>query len=247
MSPMKTAALSAIALGFASCAGPSGPTATGPIAADLAFLPAKAQKGTVFTFYNHHGPAVRSGNWTSNFDLTGVSWNDPRTATAISRRHVVMAAHFIRPTDVPLVFHDRSGGRHVRKLTQVLTLGGVGDIAVGRLDAPLPAGVAHYALASPQDATPMRLALVTDQTMTVSLHRIGQVSGGKVMLGYDPAIPKTYLRNLIVGDSGNPAFVIDGDRLKLLTTFSTGGPGTGPFYGDPAVAAAVQSAMARLP
>lgn len=247
MNPMKIVICSVIALAFVSCAGPSGPAASGPVAADLAFLPAKPQKGSVFTFYNHHGPAARSGNWTSAFDLTGVSWNDPRTATAISRRHVVMAAHFIRPTDVPLVFHDRSGGRHVRKLTQVHTLGGVGDIAVGRLDEPLPAGVAHYALASPQDATPRRLALVTDQNMTVSLHRVGQVSGGRVMLGYDPAIPKTYWRNLVVGDSGNPAFVTDGGRLKLLTTFTTGGPGTGPFYGDPAVAAAVQSAMARLP
>jgi len=197
--------------------------------------------------YNHHGPSIRSGNWTSRFDLTGVSWNDTRTATAISRNHVVMAAHYIRPTTVPLIFHDRSGGRHIRTLTQVQTLTSVGDIAVGRLNEPLPAGVAHYPLASPQDAAVMRLALVTDQTMTVSLHRIGRVSAGRVMLGYDPNIPKTYNRNLVSGDSGNPAFVISGSGLRLLTTFSTGGPGTGPFYGEPAISAAVAQTMARLP
>ncbi len=231
---------------LASC-GVSSVNSPADRAPDLAFLPAKPEKGRIFNFYNHHGPSIRGGNWTSRFDLTGVSWNDTRTATAISRRHVVMAAHFIRPTTVPLIFHDRSGARHVRTITRVQTLGGVGDIAIGSLNAPLPPGVAHYPLATAADGEPMRLALVTDQTMTLSLHRIGRVSAGRVMLGYDPLIPKTYNRNLIVGDSGNPAFAISGGNLRLLTTFTTGGPGTGPFYGDPAVSAAVNAAMARLP
>jgi predicted small lipoprotein YifL len=239
-------ALAGLALSLASCGVSSGPPPADR-APDLAFLPNRPEKGRIFTMYNHHGPSIRSGNWTSRFDLTGVSWNDTRTATAISRNHVVMAAHYIRPTTVPLIFHDRSGGRHIRTLTQVQTLTSVGDIAVGRLNEPLPAGVAHYPLASPQDAAVMRLALVTDQTMTVSLHRIGRVSAGRVMLGYDPNIPKTYNRNLVSGDSGNPAFVISGSGLRLLTTFSTGGPGTGPFYGEPAISAAVAQTMARLP
>jgi hypothetical protein len=238
--------LAGLCVALASCGAPSGPPRADR-APDLAFLPDKPEKGRVFTVYNHHGPSIRSGNWTSRFDLSGVSWNDTRTATAISRHHVVMAAHYIRPTTVPLVFHDRSGARHLRTLTRVITLTSVGDIAVGRLNEPLPAGVAHYPPASPADATPMRLALVTDQTMTVSLHRIGRVSAGRVMLGYDPAIPKTYNRNLITGDSGNPAFVISDGGLRLLTTFTTGGPGTGPFHGEPAIAAAVAGAMARLP
>jgi hypothetical protein len=238
--------LAGFCVALVSCGVSSGPPPADR-APDLAFLPNKPEKGRIFTVYNHHGPSIRSGNWTSRFDLTGVSWNDTRTATAISRHHVVMAAHYIRPTTVPLIFHDRSGARHVRTLTQVQTLTSVGDIAIGRLNEPLPAGVAHYPLATAVDGTPMRLALVTDQTMTVSLHRIGRASAGRVMLGYDPAIPKTYNRNLISGDSGNPAFVIGGGGLRLLTTFSTGGPGTGPFYGEPAIAAAVTQAMARLP
>lgn len=237
--------LGALVLALASCAG--GPSAPEGRAKDLAFLPARAEKGRLFSLYNHHGTSIRSGNWTSRFDLTGVSWNDPRTATAISRRHVVMAAHFIRPSDVPLVFQDASGHKHSRHLTRVIPLTQVGDIAIGRLDEPLPAGVSHYRLAGPQDAIPMRLALVTDQKMILSLHRIGRVGAGRVVLGYDPTIDKTYWRNLVAGDSGNPAFVIDGGNLRLLTTFTTGGPGTGPFYGEPAIAQAVEAAMAAMP
>lgn len=233
------------ALVLASCAGgPSSPANKPP---DLAFLPAKVEKGRLFTFYNHHGTSIRSANWTSRFDLTGVSWNDPRTATAISRRHVVMAAHFIRPFEIPLVFQDASGQKHVRHLTRVKTLTHVGDIAIGRLDEPLPAGVRHYRLAGPQDAARMRLALVTDQKMTLSLHRIDRTGAGRVALGYDPAIERTYWRNLVPGDSGNPAFVIEGGELRLLTTFTGGGPGTGPFYGEPAISSAVIEAMSSLP
>ncbi len=197
--------------------------------------------------YNHHGTSIRSGNWTSRFDLTGVSWNDPRTATAITRRHVVMAAHFIRPTEIPVVFQDAAGQRHVRHLTQVKTLTHVGDIAIGRLDQPLPAGVRHYRLAGPLDAVPMRLALVTDQKMTLSLHRVDRAAAGRVMLGYDPSIERVFWRNLVPGDSGHPAFVIDGGELKLLTTFTTGGPGSGPFYGEPAISSAIAAAIAAMP
>jgi hypothetical protein len=238
--------ISAILLTIASCGLGSSPVPGGERAADLGFLPQKPEKGRLFMLYNHHGQVIRRNNWTSEFDLTGVSWNDPRTATAISRNHVVMAAHFFRPDTVPLIFHDRNGEKHERKLTRFLPLTGVADIAVGLLNEPLPAGVKSYRFAGPEDVAPMKLAIVTDQTMTLSLHRIGFVGERKVMLGYDPKIPKTYNRNLVSGDSGNPAFVLRNGELLLLTTFSTGGPGTGPFYGDPAVRQAVLEAMDRL-
>lgn len=240
--------LFAAAMGMAivSCATSPDPAALAGRPEDLAFLPQKPEKGTLFLMYNYHGTALRRNNWTSRLDLTGVSWNDPRAATAVSRNHVVMAAHFIRPADVPLIFHDRSGNRHVRTLTSVRALTGVGDIAIGRLNQPLPPGVKHYRFAEPADAVPMKLVFVTDQKMTVSLHRLGQVGAGRVILGYDPKIPKTYWRNLVVGDSGHPAFIERNGELLLLTTFTTGGPGTGPFYGEPAVRQAVMAAIQTL-
>ena len=238
--------ISAILAGMVSCGTGSSPVPGGDRAADLAFLPAKAEKGRLFSFYNHHGKAIRRNNWTSRFDLSGVSWNDPRTATAISRNHVVMAAHFVRPNTVPLIFHDRNGEKHERRITRFLPLTGVADIAVAQLNAPLPSGVKIYRFAGPEDIAPMKLAIVTDQTMTLSLHRIGFVGERRVILGYDPKMDKIYNRNLIVGDSGNPAFVVRNGELLLLTTFSTGGAGTGPFYGDPAVRQAINETMDRL-
>jgi hypothetical protein len=212
---------------------------TGNQASDLGFLPDRPQKGKVFRKYNAIGPAEWSRNWTSNFDFTGVSWNDRRTVTAISPTQVVMAAHFIRPSDISVVFHDRSGKPHFRVLRNVQVLSHLGDIAVADLDEELPPGVTYYPLASPAAATPMRAVLVTDQTMTVSVHRIGNVTGRYVRLGNDPEIPKTYWRNLISGDSGNPAFIIEKGRLHLLMTFTTGGSGSGPFYGAPEIRAAL--------
>ncbi len=215
---------------------PSPPPA-GPPAGDLAFLPDRFERGTLFRFYRANGRSVRANNWTGGFDFTGVSWNDPRTATAISRRHVVMAAHFARSPSVPLVFHDRDGVAHRRQLTAITPLRGLGDIAVGKLDSPLPPGIAHYPLARPVDAGYKRAVLVTDQAMTVAVHRIGPQRGRTVQLGYDPAIDRRYWRNLVHGDSGNPAFIIHDGGLRLLTTFTTGGPGAGPFYGHPDIRA----------
>lgn len=215
-------------------------------AADLAFLPERPQKGRLFHVYNPSGPSLRTGNWTSRFDLSGVSWNDPRTVTAISPVHVVMAAHYIRPTYTPVVFHDCNGRLHSRKITRVMPLSDGTDIAVGLLDQPLPPGIAKYRLATAADLAPMQLVLVTDQTMSLSLHRLGGIAAQRVILGNDPAIPRGYWRKLVTGDSGNPAFVMKGGELLLLTTFTGGGSGSGPFYGEPKVRAALDQAIARL-
>ncbi len=215
-------------------------------ATDLAFLPERPHKGRLFHVYNPSGPSLRTGNWTSRFDLSGVSWNDTRTVTAISPVHVVMAAHYARPTYTPATFHDSNGRMHSRKITRIMPLGDGIDITVGLLDQPLPPGVAQYRIATAADLVPMQLVLVTDQTMSLSLHRLGGIDSQRVILGNDPAIPRDYWRKLITGDSGNPAFVRKGGELLLLTTFTTGGSGSGPFYGDPQVRVALVRALARL-
>ncbi len=216
----------ALAMLLCSC----GPSATAP---DLTFLPARPEKGKLFRSYSPSGPSEWADNWTSRFDLTGVSWNDVRTATAISRNHVVMAAHFIRPASTSFVFHDRQGNAHYRAIIDVTSLTGLGDIAVAKLDRPLPPGVTHYPLAMTEDASPDRAVIVTDQDRQLSVHRIGSIQGRSVILGNDPDIPKAYWRNLVVGDSGNPGFIIKNGKLHLLTTHTSGGSGSGPFYGDP--------------
>lgn len=227
MNPLKIALL---ALALTGCSPPPD---------DVSFLPPLRHKGKLFSSYNPVGKSVWSNNWTSRFDLTGVAWNDRRTVTAISRRHVVMAAHFIRPSSVPAIFHDREGNAHIRFLHNIQRFDALGDIAVAELKQTLPPGVTHYPLAEPQDATYRRAVLVTDQTMHLSVHRVGSVAGRRVILGNDPEIDRTYWRNLVSGDSGNPGFIIRNGRLHLLTTFTTGGSGAGPFFGDPEIRAAL--------
>ncbi len=210
------------------------------------FIPKRPVKGELFGYYQPRGRSKWKDNWTENLDLTGVSWNNARTATLISPSHVVMAAHFIRPSDVPVMFHDRDGQPHERFIAEVRDLRTVGDVAVARLNRPLPPGVKRYRFASPAMAAVGRPVLITDQTRTVSIHRIGEVFGRNIRLEYQPELDPIYRRNLITGDSGNPSFLWDGGESWLLETHTTGGPGSGPFYGDPEIQAAIRAAMAEL-
>jgi len=84
-------------------------------------LPPNPEKGTVFDYYEPKGLAKWKRSWTYSLDLTGVSWNDSRTCTLIDPQHVVMAAHYIRPGDVAVMFHDRSGNQ-IRCTAYAITL-----------------------------------------------------------------------------------------------------------------------------
>jgi hypothetical protein len=245
---MKFPCLLAIAILLSSCGAGSGPTfVSGSIDSSrsgLAFLPAKAEKGELFQYYEAKAPSKWRKNWASALDLTGVSWNDSRTATLISPSHVVMAAHYTRPSNVAVVFHDRKGKPHERYIIAVRSL--PGDVAVGKLNLPLPPEIKPYPFASQAKATPGRPALITDQTRTASVHRIESVGGGHVRFSYIPELDPVYRRNLITGDSGNPSFLVENGGLFLLGTHTTGGPGAGPCYADPAVQTAVRAAMAEM-
>jgi hypothetical protein len=202
----------------------------------------KAIKGEVFDYYQDKSKAKWKNNWTSNLDLTGVSWNDTRTATLISPIHVVMAAHYIRPSSVPVVFHDRKGNFHERFIVGVKSLGN--DVAVGKLNRPLPEGVKHYEFA--KNPTAGKDVFISDQTKTISVHQIAAVKGGMITFRYHPELPAIYRRNLVSGDSGNPSFLLENGKTYLLETHTNGGPGNGPNYADNGVQAEVCNAMNEL-
>ncbi len=227
---------------FGPSVQPGSPAAT---RGNLGFLPTETERGILFQYYQPKADSKWRHNWASKLDLTGVSWNDPRTATLIAPSFVVMAAHFIRPADVSIMFHDKNGKPYERFVAQIRKLS-VGDIAVAKLNLPLPAQVKPYRFANASEAWVGRPVIVTDQTKTLSVHQIAVVSGATIAFCYIPGINPAYGRNLIVGDSGNPSFILQNGDLVLLETHSTGGPGAGPFYGDPQVQSAIRAAMAEM-
>ena len=230
-----------------ACAPGNGPSVSGnpAPAGQLGFLPRDAVKGSLFKYYQPKAGSKWLNNWAARLDLTGVSWNDTRSATLISPSHIVMAAHYMRPAEVAVMFHDASGRPYERFITAVKPLA-IGDVAVARLNLPLPPAIKHYRFASAADAAIGRPVIVSDQTRTLSVHRIEATTGGVIRFGYIPGLNPLYQRNLVVGDSGHPTFLLRNGELVLLETHSTGGPGAGPFYGDPAVQAAIRSAVAEL-
>ncbi len=239
---MKAVLLLLPAVLLVSCAGPGTTTASSP----LELLPATPEKGTVFKYYQSHGESPRRKNWAEPLDFSGISWNDMRCATLISPSHVVMAAHFIRDAHTPAMFHDRLGQPEERFIISHKVLSGVGDIAVGKLNMRLPSGYKAYRFANPADVTPGTPVITTDQTLTASIHQVRAVFGKGIAFDWVPSIDPIYRRNLVPGDSGHPTFILKNGELLLVETHTTGGPGAGPFYGDPEVQQAIRAAMAEL-
>ena len=185
--------------------------------------------------------------WTRGMDMSGVSFDDTRTATLITPRHIVMAKHYSRPAGSPVVFHDRGGKRIVRKIINLLPA--EGDVMIGLLDEPVPANHTSYPLPDPGSDTARLVGkpvIVSDQRRALFVHLIGFVGSGIIAFKYDESESHGWGKNLIVGDSGNPSFLIVGQQLVLVETHTSGGPGAGPYYGDPGVQASVRAAVEKL-
>eukprot|EP00903_Cladosiphon_okamuranus_P004238 g4236.t1 len=180
-------------------------------------------------------------------DMSGVSWNDSRTATLITPRHVVMAKHYSRGPAAAVIFHDRSGKRIERKL--IAFQPALGDVMVGLLDEPVPSNYTAYPLPSPYtdiSRLPGRRVIVSDKDKNLFVHKIRLVGPGKITFEQDEEDLHGWGKNLIAGDSGNPSFLIVGDQLVLIETHTTGGAGAGPYYGDGDLQASIRRAVSKL-
>lgn len=185
--------------------------------------------------------------WTRGMDMSGVSFNDTRTATLITPRHIVMAKHYARPAAASVVFHDRNGKRLERKIIGLVA--GSGDVMVGLLDEPVPSGYTSYPLPDVSSDTGSLIGtpvIVSDQNRSLFVHLVARIDRGIIAFRHDESDRYGWGKNLVVGDSGNPSFLISGNRLVLLETHTSGGPGAGPYFGDPAVQAGIRAAVSKL-
>lgn len=240
MKLLKITGTLSLAVCIASCGGSGGPG--GP-----PVLPPPSAPPGIFKTYHADRDSSMAEGWTRGMDMSGVSFNDTRTATLITPRHVVMAKHYSRPAAAPVVFHDRSGKRIQRKLIGFEA--GAGDVMIGLLDEPVPANYSPYPLpAVGGDASALldRPVIVSDQNRNLFVHRIAGFGNGIVAFKHEPQNRHGWSKNLVVGDSGNPSFLIVGSELVLLETHTTGGAGAGPYYGDPGVQQSVRLAVRKL-
>jgi hypothetical protein len=210
-------------------------------------LPKQGGDPDIFRLYSQVGDSKMAAGWPSGMDMSGVSFDDRKTATLVSRRHVVMARHFQRAVGAKVIFHDRQGKYLERKMIKV---GNVhGDVAVGLLDQPVPAGYRVYPLPAPTtDPASLvgRPVVVTDQHRRLFFHKVGRAGFGGISFVHDVEDQHGWGKKLVSGDSGNPSFLIVGRELVLVETHSTGGAGAGPYYGDAMVQEKLRAVMATM-
>lgn len=202
----------------------------------------------VFASYDADGPAVWADNWTRHLDLTGIAWNGEAAGVLVTRQHVVFARHYQWKLGAPLVFHDRDGGRHERRLRRKRGIRGrsVDDIMVGMLDAPVPAGIKVYSLFPPEapfDGYTLlgARAILTNRHREVVVREINAITRGHprgrpghlVRLKAAEGVPVFAQGQLVRGDSGHPGFLLYRGEPILLETLTYGGYGRGPYYGAP--------------
>ncbi|MBG7608879.1 MAG: hypothetical protein IZT59_12760 [Verrucomicrobia bacterium] len=226
-------------LSLVSCGVTSGGGAPG--------LPPRKAPPDIFDSYYPDRDANMADGWTRGMDMSGVSFNDTRTATLITPRHVVMAKHYSRPAGAPVVFHDRGGNRIKRKIIGFAPASG--DVMVALLDEPVPSNYRSYPLPSTSTNSAAiigRHAIISDQNRKLFVHLVAGIERGIIGFKQDESDTHGWGKNLVVGDSGNPAFLIAGNQLVLVETHTNGGSGSGPYYGDPTVQASIRAAVAKL-
>lgn len=229
--PVVTRKLNAWTSGFgAACATEIDPRLTAAGAFD-------ASKLLMYSTQDHDTPSYvrNSALWAAGIDFTGCSpWNSVdtyhRAGTLVSPRHFIHAAHYAIPAGATIRFVAADGAVVTRTVVGSAAVSGT-DIQVGTLDSDVPATIKWYKVlpANWTSFTPnVQLGipgLMLDQeekVLTCSLKN----GGSGITYGPLTALEAPWTETLIVGDSGNPAFLVPGGELVLVTTHlhPAGGP-----------------------
>jgi len=205
----------------------------------------------IYSSYSSVGNSTwATQNWTGQVDFSGVAFDANRTCTMISPRHVLMATHYQRNVGATVVFHDSTGVMHSATLIAKQSIpGGTNpDITVGLLDTDVP--VKYYKVLPPQTGwinyLNSVLVVSTHHTRKASLREVGSIYGLYISFMESSAVPTSYYIPPVVGTSGNPNFLLINGEPILISTFTFGGPGIGPFFSEPSNFNAINSIMTSL-
>lgn len=181
--------------------------------------------------------------WAKGIDFSCVSpWNSSggalRAGTLISKRHIVYASHFPLSIGTRLVFVGEDGGVCPCRLVAAKKVEGK-DIMVGLLNYEVTPNI-HPAKILPPDfenhigregGLP---SVIFNQREELLLSQLGPALTNMVprraMSGVKPQNPSwsKFRKMVVVGDSGNPAFLLVGDNPILTHCAQCAGSGGGP-------------------
>lgn len=201
-----------------------------------------AANGHIFTTQDHDSPSYtrNASCWAHGLTgMTGISpWNstgaNKRAGTAITPRHIVFAKHYQIGTGATVRFVAADNTVVTRTMTAKESITGT-DLTIGLLDSDLPASIEPVKMlpASYEDRLPTGLAYVPtlclDQEEKALVTDGGSTGEMTVFSVPTDADRLTFYEPKISGDSGNPAFLVIGGELALISTWWYGGAGSGPF------------------
>ncbi len=189
-----------------------------------------------FDAYTPNSAYARNGRfWVSAYDFSGLSvWNtavggatgNAHAGTAVTRKHVLQANHFVCGIGDTLGFVAADGTYVTRTIAAVTQVGST-DIEIVTLDSDLPVNVKVYPVFSGNFVGQFKgLIAAQDQSIRVCRAELIDVSGSKdfcQVIG-EPEYP-AWSHTPQSGDSGQPVFFpVDGNLvLVCIQHLTTGG------------------------
>lgn len=180
--------------------------------------------------------------WLKDVDFSCASpWNSDRgqlkAGTLISKRHIIFAKHFPIAKGTRIVFVGMDGGVCPLYVDAVKEIDR-SDIAIGLLNAEVTPGItpakilpADYAnFIGDGSGLPTVSFTQGEKAYVNDLNAISTNALSRYMTSRKPTDSRRmqFRDRLIVGDSGNPVFLIVGNAPILLYCLKTGGAGGGP-------------------
>lgn len=202
-------------------------------------------------------------NWTNSvFDFSSSAWDsyggtapdyngpDSPGGAAITRCHIATAKHY--PRGGGFMFHKRTGEANWYSIVASAELPS-SDIRIYRIEPCLPPEHPVYALLDPTDLeSGVNISGAPyfgnhyDKVNFIRRASIEQISGifSSSISGAGTLLAPTSMQvQPQVGDSGSPTFIYFDGKLVLMSTYSYGGWGSGPFYGARAIQQELQAAL----
>lgn len=182
--------------------------------------------------------------WAGDIDWSGISpWNNDfntniygyyKAGTLVSPRHLIFASHFRIANGSSLIFIDRNGDMVTRKIADFRSIPNT-DISIASLDSDVPETVAFYPVFKKSDLQIYLKDGSTDTSLNLPFVLFDRddhivVRSTNKNRFFDPAVTTInhdiapsgkraeFNEDLVLGDSGNPAFVLVGGQPVLIFT-----------------------------